>query len=581
MNSHKRVIAVEDSVTNTLQKTKGKNIIYIFMCMILLNMSLLSDEIIPVRDKEAARFLTQATFGPTMDAIKELQSMGTRKNKVAYRNWLDAEFDKPITLLAPKLLASKEEGPYYQTDMDYVWRDSIIKGEDQLRQRMSFALSQIFVTGFISGLSSYTYARENYYDTLARNAFGNYSTLLKEVTLNPIMGRYLSMLNNRKADTRRKTHPDENYAREVMQLFSLGLVHLNNDGSAKLDVNGKEIPTYTQDDISNLARVFTGWELVLVQENQIDGLSNNYIDAMKCNDDYHDFDEKLLLGKNIPSGLSCEKDLDAALKIIFEHKNVPMFISKQLIQRFVTSNPTPRYVQSISRAFKRNENNVRGDLRYVISKILLHPEARKYRSADENTFGKIKEPTIRWASYMRATKAVNKKYDTFSFYELNDDLYQGHLKSPSVFNFYRPDHEIETTEGNRLYSPEMQIMTSITIPRTSNFYYDFSFKVSCTPGVKCLDIEEHIQDLQTNPKSFIDTFNLLLFSGQLDRESQKIIKEAMLNSESLEGAEHYPDPLVNLNNKTIFARMQLYANRYRAGVGLFLMMNHPQQSLQK
>lgn len=428
---------------------------------------------------DAARFLNQATFGATAKDIAA--TMGKTRAQ-----WLAEQFALPqtrhLSLLDTRLQeAGYEPAPVTEDDGEGwvrdiqrsdIWWESAVWGKDQLRQKVAYALSQILV---ISNVSDVLYNDSrgiaHYHDQLAEHAFGNYRDLLETVTLSPMMGEYLSMIRNEKADAQRNIRPDENYAREIMQLFSIGLVELNLDGTVKLDNNSQPIPTYGQDDIKNLARVFTGWNHGTIShwwEWTSSGAAE--VTPMKPFSNYHDTATKTLFGdQNIAANLSAQQDIDRALDILFAHPNVAPFISKQLIQRLVTSNPSPAYVERVATVFNNNGNGVKGDMRAVISAILLDDEAVNGHTSNPTQFGKLREPILKLTALLRAFKAQGSPVENaegtiigkrLRFRGTDRELSQRPYGSFSVFNFYRPDYqqpgEIKDAD---LLSPEFQIMT--------------------------------------------------------------------------------------------------------------------------
>jgi len=411
----------------------------------------------PVTTKaEAHRFLMQATFGPTEADVQRVIDVG-------YEAWIDEQLRLP----AAKQLTYMRTLPQPNTQDDRMdaWFQSSLNGRDQLRQRMAFAMSEIWVVSEISALSEFPQALAWYYDLLAENAFGNYRDLMERVTLSPQMGIYLSMLGNEKPDTVRNIRPDENYARELMQLFTIGLVELNMDGSVRRDSGGVPLPTYDQETIEGFAHVYNGWTF---------GSSPNFyqpsFDWLRPMDPYEAFHDtgakRVLNGVTIPAGGTARGDLAAALDNIFAHDNVPPFVSKQLIQRFVTSNPSPAYVERVARVFADNGRGARGDLGAVIKAILLDTEARQTPTS-ENA-GKLKEPLLRLTGLWRAygAAAANGRYVVSG---LGFVLGQAPLQSPSVFNFFRPDYAPpgEISQAG-LVAPEMQITNDLTSALTTN-----------------------------------------------------------------------------------------------------------------
>ena len=343
--------------------------------------------------------------------------------------------------------------------------------KDQLRQRLGFAYSQIFVISDQSDFALDGYGITAYYDLLLDNAFNNYRDLLENISLSPMMGQYLSMLGNEKPDSTKNIRPDENYAREIMQLFSIGLVELNLDGTPKTDANGRAIPTYDQSVIEGFAHVFTGWNYAGTNQrswNQWDNYNN--LQLMEPLESYHDKGKKKLLrGHVIPANQKTRKDFSQALDNIFHHPNVGPFIGKQLIQRLVTSNPTPDYVARVASVFNNNGEGVRGDMLAVVKAILLDVEARKGHVMYPKRFGKVKEPLLKLTNLWRAFDVYSSD-GTLDFVDLHHQVSQAPLSAPSVFNFYSPNYA-PPGEIARLamVSPEMQITTENAVVRFNNF----------------------------------------------------------------------------------------------------------------
>ena len=403
--------------------------------------------------EEAGRFLHQASFGPTQEEINEVMSGG-------YDAWLYRNYGEERSTHLPQL-----DSVSTSDDRIAAWWNNVVNGRDQLRQRMAFALSQIFVVSEadLSG-SARAFGLASYYDMLSEHALGSYRALLEAVTLHPMMGEYLSMVRNEKPNEAKNIRPDENYAREVMQLFTIGLVVLNEDGSVRGGGNGT--PTYDQEVIEGFAHVFTGWNYA--NSPSWNGSHRDYINPMEPNEDYHDTGAKnLLSGTTLPAGRTAREDLKDALDLLANHPNVPPFICKQLIKRLVTSNPTPGYVSRVAQVFKSDERGVRGNLGAVARAILLDPEARTGHQT-VNNFGKLKEPLVRIANIWRAfdARAANGRY---FFSSPERELGQAPLRAPSVFNFFSPSFQQpgELADAG-IVSPEFQILTESNLVGTTN-----------------------------------------------------------------------------------------------------------------
>ncbi|MDX1563517.1 MAG: DUF1800 domain-containing protein, partial [Gammaproteobacteria bacterium] len=382
---------------------------------------------------EAFKFLNQTTFGATEAEADLVLDIG-------YEAWIDAQMQEPASLQLPYLLSLPDPQFQFQLNGDrlHIWADNVINGPDQLRQRVAFALSEIMVVSQLGALRNAPYSLASYYDLLAENAFGNYRDLMEQVTLHPAMGVYLSMLGNEKPNPALNIRPDENFARELMQLFTIGLVELELDGSVKTGIDGQPIPTYTQEIIEGFAHVYTGWHYAGAPSfQQARRTKFNQVIPMQLYPNFHDTGPKQLLnGVVLPAGQSGDQDLADALDNIFNHPNVGPFVAKRLIERLVTSNPSPEYVARIASAFNNNGSGVRGDLATVVKRILLDPEARR-RFTPRQTDGKIKEPLLRLTQLWRAYDARSDegRYPLGAAYIF---FGQGPLQSPSVFNFFSP-----------------------------------------------------------------------------------------------------------------------------------------------
>jgi uncharacterized protein (DUF1800 family) len=479
---------------------------------------------------EAARLLSQASFGPTETSIAQVQQFGVS-------GWIDQQIATPrpaVTHQASIEARDAEVGGAQPNQFYETWWRQALYGDDQLRQRMAFALSQIFVISLTDPVVDARGAG-SYYDMLERNALGNYRTLLDDVTLHPMMGRYLTFLANRKEDTSRT--PDENYAREVMQLMTIGLVELNPDGTARLDGGGQPIPTYTSADIAGLAKVFTGisWCHPTPTNNTFGGGGadpNRSVTPMIFYPTFHSTSEKAFLGTTIPANATVDVggDVRVALDRLFNHANTGPFISYRLIQQLVTSNPSPAYVGRVAAVFANNGQGVRGDLGAVAKAILMDPEARDASVATSATFGKLREPVIRVTNWARAFGARSQTGNfLITSTSANTSLNQTPLTSPSVFNFWRPGFVPPGTTqlGQRnLVAPEFQIVDEVTAAGYINSIQDWVNQgVGSTPpngtgrDVRPVDINGVFYPaeiaLAENPQALVERMNLLLFYGTM------------------------------------------------------------------
>ncbi len=466
---------------------------------------------------DAVRFLNQATFGASEATIAELQEIGS------YEGWIDRQLALPMTSAYDALVpfANSSNSTYRHR----VWWDHAMTAPDQLRQRMAFAYSQFFVVSDNDyTLSNSQWAVAHYYDMLGRGSTGNYRDLLEQVTLHPVMGIYLSMMRNEKADEARRVRPDENFAREVLQLFSIGLHELNNDGTQRLS-SGQPIPTYDQTVVENFARVFTGWNFAnqTWTDNNIARQSKET--PMVPHEEYHDRGAKSLLGNvQIPGGQDARTDLEAALDNIAGHRNVGPFVARFLIQRFVTSNPSPAYVDRVATTFNNNGSGVRGDLGAVIKRVLLDDEARNGHVTMASRFGKFKEPLLRLFQLWRAFDAVpgpSAAPDYFRFYskppsQTRSITGQAPLSSPSVFNFYLPNNPLAS--GSDLVAPEQQILTEVNIASTNDTIFsavhDFhNYRTNSNAGdVTRINVDRALA-LVGDPAGLVDYVDLMVNAG--------------------------------------------------------------------
>jgi uncharacterized protein (DUF1800 family) len=433
-------------------------------------------------DVDAVRFLTQATFGPTVESVKELLTKGGE-------TWFNEQVNLPFSSWGELRRTSwiEEIDPIDSRDNGKSWLETLFSetaqsSPDQLRHRVAFILSQLFV------ISAHTEGSHNelgiidYWDGLGRNAFGNFRDLLENVTLHPTMGHYLGMLGNQKADPENNIRPDENFAREVMQLFTIGLRELNQDGSVKLNPSGDAIETYDQETITQYAAALTGWYYDTTESNHDENFacSNTCFPMelakkpMVAFDHIHQKTEKRLLrGYYIPPGQSAEQDLQITLDSLFNHPNLAPFFSLHLIRQMVTSNPSPEFVGRVSAVFNNNGEGVRGDIGATVKAVLFDAEARRPDTAEVALYGKVKEPLMFITHLNRLFNITMLSPETVSA----ENLYGPHkwlrtmtkpsqeaLYAESVFNFFRPDFapngEIATMG---LVAPELQITTEASV----------------------------------------------------------------------------------------------------------------------
>jgi uncharacterized protein (DUF1800 family) len=480
----------------------------------------------PTTSAEASRFLAQASFGPTDLSISEVRASG-------YSQWIDQQIIAPqstthVEDLNARLEALRATNPTATLNPpDFYWSfwKHAATDQDQLRERMKLALSEIFVIS-LTDTNVGTLGAGSYYDMLGANAFGNFRTLLEQVTLHPMMGVYLTWLGNQKEDPVTGRNPDENYAREVMQLMTIGVVQLNQDGTAKLDGLGRTIPTYTTEDIAGLAKVFTGYSYYSPNPSSNTFLGRNRAaDAttrsMIAYPTFHSLSAKTFLGVSIPASSVSNPsgDLQIALDTLFNHPNVGPFISKQLIQRLVTSNPSPAYVSRVAGVFNNNGRGVRGDMSAVVRAILLDTEARTIASGSGG--GKLREPVIRMANWMRAFKVTSDTGEwRIGSTSANTSLGQTALTAPSVFNFFRPGYTPPNSRVGAagLVAPEFQIVDEVTV---SGYLNTMQTTIDAGIGATANGVRDVRSTYATeiaiasDANALVDRVNLLLLNGQM------------------------------------------------------------------
>jgi uncharacterized protein (DUF1800 family) len=527
----------------------------------------------PATDAEAARFLNQASFGANDTEIAKTRQYG-------YSAILEDQFLMPthrthegyINTINPTNLSDDHV-------MHTFWRESAT-GWNQLRRRVAFALSQIFVISLQdANLQNYRRGVASYMDMLTRNAFGNYRDLLQDVTLHPMMGIYLSHLRNRKEDPATNRVPDQNYAREVMQLFSIGLYQLNSDGTQVLN-NGLPIETYGPADIEGLSKVFTGFSWAgcpNTSTNCFNGSGtqspNREVMPMQAFPQFHSTSDKIFLGTTIPANATADPvgDLNIALDRIFNHDNVGPFIGRQLIQRLVTSNPSPAYVGRVAQAFNTGRyqsgayivgTGQRGDLRATVAAILLDPEARTAPPGDP---GKVREPVLRFAQWMRAFNARSTSGNFLL--GVTDDpatqLGQSPMRSPTVFNFYRPGYVPPNTPiaTAGLVAPELQIVNEIAVVGYSNYMRN---RVQSGAGSNN-DIQPDYtaeMALAHDANLLVDRVSMLLIGGAMSAATRNLVVTAT-------------------NSITMPATNQATARLNRARMAVFFTLSSPDYLVQK
>jgi len=469
---------------------------------------------------QASRFLGQSSMGVARAEIDTVVSSG-------YDAWITTQFGTArATSFWDWLVAGGYNAAANINNQNgfnnAVWKQ-LISGQDQLRQRVGVALLNFLVIG-IDGLNTNwkAFAAAAYMDVLWDNAFGNYRDILDKISTNVAMGVWLTFNGNRKANTTTGAQPDENYARELMQLFTLGLFKLNPDGTQQL-VNGATVDTYTQDDVSGLARVFTGFITDSTDSTTPDRLRRPMI--QRASD--HELGVKTFLGTTIPANTDGFASLRIALDTIFANPNVPPFVSKQLIQRLVTSNPSPAYVGRVSAIFANNGSGVRGDMKAVIRAILTDTEARSDTNLGVTSFGHLREPVIRLTNWARAF-GVTSPSDAWAIGDTSSSLNrlsQSIGRSPSVFNFFRPGYTPPNSAiaTASLVAPEMQLTNEPSVIAYVNYMQTL---IQSGTGDVRADYTA-ILTKANDSTALIDEVNLLVANGQLSAATIATIKSAV------------------------------------------------------
>ena len=475
---------------------------------------------------DAARFLRQASWGGTSNEIKDLAATGQQ-------GWLNAQFNAPQGQSLTRWLIEKgfnDASVSSNVNGDGGWVQSIwwklFSASDLFRQRAALTLSELFVVSHLGLPFSWrNFAIANYWEILEANALGNFRTLLENVTLSSAMGTYLNMKGNQKYDAKTGRSPDENYAREVMQLFTIGLYQLNIDGTPQLDAQGKPIESYDNADIQGLARVFTGWNTATGTDatGELANAAYRHGLPMVLTASLHSPEEKKFLGVSIPAGTAGIESLRIALDTLFQHNNTAPFIAKQLIQRLVTSNPSPTYVARVAKIFVNNGKGVRGDMKAVWTAILMDTDARL--ANPPASFGKLSEPMVRllqWGHSFRATSTDGAW--TLGYTDAETSLGQMPMRSPSVFNFFRPGYVPPNTQAaaQNLVAPEFQILTEPTVVGYINY---MAGTVNNARNIKADYSTE--KALATDPTALVAHLNLCLASGALTSTSQSLIVNAI------------------------------------------------------
>jgi uncharacterized protein (DUF1800 family) len=481
---------------------------------------------------EAARFAKQASFGPTpalIDAIVAKKSVAA---------WLDEQFTlssssyadlaaKPVpsnfcSALTGQDLTNCNRENFSATPMQMRFYANAIGGQDQLRQRVAFALSQIVVAsavdvGNTAGLATFN-------QILLSNAFGNYRDILKAVTLNPYMGEYLDMADSN------KSQPNENYARELMQLFSVGTVLLNPDGTPQTDNTGATIATYSNTDVKEVARALTGWTYARLNGAALtDNTNRDWTQPMVMYASRYDTGAKTFLGKTVAASATQQASVDAVVDTVFNHPNTGPYICKRLIQQLTLANPTPAYVERVAAVFANNGSGVRGDMKAVVRAIYLDPEARVVSQLP----GKVKEPVLLATSLARA---IGYTTDGYAFTTRDAGMGQAPFRAPSVFNFY--PYEFPLPQGAGLVSPVSKIITTSTTMARHNFAYDwtvggdatrgeFQKQATITYATGTVPDWASWEAFGTDDGKILDRINLVLLNGTMTSAQRQSLLTAM------------------------------------------------------
>jgi uncharacterized protein (DUF1800 family) len=549
----------------------------------------------PANEADSARFLTQATFGPTDTAI-------TGMSTNTFAAWIDHQLSLPATYHLPYVQARRAElmardgNDGWQQPRQMAWWQHALAAPDQLRQRMAWALSQIMVVSQFGALDGEHEGITLFYDQLLAGAFGNYRDLIENVTLSPMMGIYLSMMRNQKPDPVTGHEPDENYAREIMQLFSIGLTEMHNDGSYRLDENGMPIPTYTQEDIVGLAHIFTGWSAHYDEQDPPEWSPGNIADRegwfywgwdsmrpMSFYAERHDtLDRTIVGGTVIPGSTNGVERMRLALDTLFNHPNLGPFIARQLIQRFVTSNPSPGYIHRVAAAFNDNGSGVRGDLAATLRAVLLDYEARAAAPRVSVSFGKPIEPVMRLTRMLRAylpDAPFAASGDPRLFLEFQWSMpEQVPQYASSVFNFYQPGYrQPGAIARSGLYSPEFQIFAETTAIREANLHYSMIHWGMWTPEPLTTN-SNVILTLKVDPLVAI-----LQTPGLTPTDAQEALINH-LNTRFLFGAM---STALRNDLRALFQQLDLVLDfrtsyqRLRVNTALYLVLNSPEFLVQR
>jgi uncharacterized protein (DUF1800 family) len=486
----------------------------------------------------AGRILNQASFGPTITDAQNVENIGI--SNYINQQFAQPAYQIPLVNSAPGTIG---DCPTMECPTEFYWWNDILFGQDQLRQRVAFELSKLFVVSTDAVDPRYM---PNYMNVLSNDAFSNWFTLMHDVALSPAMGTYLNLANSTAPSNGQ--HAGENFARELMQLFSIGTVALNQDGSAKLDGGGSPIPNYTADQVQNFALAYTGWTFAR-PDCSMPSQAQFYwyplppgqnCTLMPLSGAHSTVSKTLLRGTVLPAGQSAQDDMTAALQNIFNDPSLPPFVSRHLIQNLVKSNPTPAYISRVAGTFTNNGSGVRGDMKSVLRAILLDPEARAGDSlgaADPNA-GKLRDPMLWWASVMRAMQATSSgSIPNVGLYEHIWSVWLSNMDEQpraegSVFSYYSPDYQVA---GTGLYAPEfqnenVQTVVWMALHVQDALYNNFNvtapqaneFTLNLGPGSLWYNCAA-----QWGPTNLVNVLDALLMHGTMTQDMQQSIVNAI------------------------------------------------------
>ena len=537
------------------------------------------------RFMDAVRFLRQSTLGVDPEYVQEVMVMG-------YEAWLNNQREIPASsmhatteeivedALAMWVAGGGDPDDYFHPAFYhflYAWWQINMTNEDLLRQRVAYALSEIMVISFYSGVDEHADGAAHFYDLLIEHGLGNYRDLLYDVSLHPAMGIYLSHFNNPRTIESENIHPDENYAREIMQLFSIGLYELNIDGTQVLDVNGNPIASYGIPEVKDLARVFTGLGPGAMVDNMYDVVPNfgdghyftDFTVPMAMYELWHEPGQKNIVnGGIIPAGQSGMEDINDAIDILFEHPNVGPFLAQRLIQHMVKSNPTPAYVQRVATVFNDNGLGVRGDMFATVKAILMDEEARTCDWVNDPQQGKLSEPLIRYIQYARMTDRIETQDRYWNIgYSFLESTEQAPLFSRSVFNFFQPGYQPNGPIADQdLVAPEFQIHNSRTSLSYMNEVNDWTLwwalMYSWEDFVEPVFVDmNQLEEMAKIPEVLINHLDKMYTHGQMSEELRNNIKTTMNGLTGLTVGPSYLE--------------------YRARLACYLLLISPDYAIQK